>query len=68
MRTKILVVPVYQKHWLYHVWTESSAAEAAERPLHWTEGASILEKANLYGKELNFKVMNVKIGPPSQTL
>ncbi|GLC47190.1 hypothetical protein PLESTB_001622500 [Pleodorina starrii] len=56
MRAKILVVPVYQKHWLYHVWSETTAAEAAERPVHWTLGTSLHEKAALFGKELSYKV------------
>ncbi|GLI71157.1 hypothetical protein VaNZ11_016258 [Volvox africanus] len=57
MRAKVLVVPVYQKHWLYHVWLESTAEDAAaEHTTHWTNGKSLQEKASFLGKELSFKV------------
>ncbi|GIL54817.1 hypothetical protein Vafri_10503 [Volvox africanus] len=57
MRAKVLVVPVYQKHWLYHVWLESTAGDAAaEHPTNWTNGKSLQEKASFLGKELSYKV------------
>ncbi|GFR49757.1 hypothetical protein Agub_g11917 [Astrephomene gubernaculifera] len=57
MRAKVLVVPVYQKHWLYHVWSEHTAAEtAAQRSLHWSQGGSLQDKAVLFGKEVSNKI------------
>ncbi|KAG2424461.1 hypothetical protein HXX76_014513 [Chlamydomonas incerta] len=56
MKTKVLVVPVYQKHWLWFAYSEATAAEAAaERAVHWTQGASLPEKAKLLGKEISYK-------------
>ncbi|KAG2488071.1 hypothetical protein HYH03_013374 [Edaphochlamys debaryana] len=64
-RAKVLVVPVFQKTWLYHVWAESTPAEAAaaERgAAHWTQGSTLQEKASLLGKEIgaNFKAATQK--------
>ncbi|KAG2430989.1 hypothetical protein HYH02_013521 [Chlamydomonas schloesseri] len=59
MKTKVLVVPVYQKHWLWFTFSEATAAEAAaERAVHWTQGASLPEKAQLLGKEISYKFNN----------
>ncbi|PNW79548.1 hypothetical protein CHLRE_08g358557v5 [Chlamydomonas reinhardtii] len=56
MKTKVLVVPVYQKHWLWFTFSEATAAEAAaERAVHWTQGGSLPEKAQLLGKEISYK-------------
>ncbi|KXZ43407.1 hypothetical protein GPECTOR_91g561 [Gonium pectorale] len=55
-KVKVVVVPVYQKHWLYQAWIESPAAEASDRALHWTQGGSIQEKASLLGKEIGSKI------------
>ncbi|PNH05484.1 hypothetical protein TSOC_008254 [Tetrabaena socialis] len=56
MKAKVLVVPVYRGSWLYCTWTECQAQAATERALHWTQGASLQDKATLLGKELSTKI------------
>lgn len=72
MKTKVLVVPVYQKHWLWFTFSEATAAEAAaERAVHWTQGGSLPEKAQLLGKEISYKVRDATAwagsGPPGRS-
>ena len=58
MKTKVIVLPVYQKHWLWYGYGELSAADIAaqadKRP--WTQGATLQEKLALLGKEIGSKV------------
>ncbi len=55
MRAKVLVVPVYQKHWLYYTWGEASPSELSAELQPWTTGATLQEKATLLGKTINQK-------------
>lgn len=64
MKAKVVIIPIYQKHWLYHAWSEATAAEAAaERSLHWTQGTNIQEKASILQKEVGQKVDMLVFGP-----
>lgn len=57
MRVKVVVVPVYRKHWLYHAWTEAMPqASQAESTIDWRKGATLGDKVQLLKKNLDYKV------------
>ena len=50
MSVRVLVFPVFRKHWLFHAWHES--AETASSTLKdWRSGVNLEEKLQLIGQQ-----------------
>jgi hypothetical protein len=62
--TKVLVIPVFRRHWLYHAWQEGGAAQASSEALDWRNGKTAGEKLQLLGLQARQRVRGLvyKIG------
>ena len=53
---KVVVVPVYRKHWLYHAWAEAAPQASRQADsIDWRKGATLGDKVQLLRKEMGYK-------------
>ncbi len=58
MRVKVLVIPVYRRHWVYHAWVEQpkdAAFEALLAQPWWRAPGSLQDKLNVLTVQMNGK-------------
>jgi hypothetical protein len=60
LRVKVLVVPVYKRHWMYHAWLEgelaSGPAGLAEGDAWWRHGSTVQDKVQALTFRINQSV------------
>ncbi|KAJ9521118.1 hypothetical protein QJQ45_022869, partial [Haematococcus lacustris] len=58
MRVKVLVVPVYRRHWMFHAWVDGTGEQLASKgeAEWWKQGSTLQERASALGAHLNRKL------------
>mmetsp|Transcript_12753 Transcript_12753/g.27618 ORF Transcript_12753/g.27618 Transcript_12753/m.27618 type:complete len:347 (-) Transcript_12753:393-1433(-) len=54
--TKILVLPVYKRTWLFHTLRDEASSALAETEPDWTKGKNLIDKLSLASKQVNHKI------------
>lgn len=61
MRVKVLVLPVYRRHWMYHAWLETeflggAAKGKGEPEAWWRQGTTLQDKVQALSVRFNQSV------------
>ncbi|KAL0052141.1 hypothetical protein WJX82_008473 [Trebouxia sp. C0006] len=51
-QVRILSLPIFRRHWLYHAWQDPQAATAAKAVKNWRDGVNLEERTQLLSEKL----------------
>lgn len=62
VRSKVLVVPIFRRYWLWHSWCEQAAAGPSinQTATNWREGVGLEEKLQILGTQISRKAGTMK--------
>jgi hypothetical protein len=64
MRVKVLVLPVYKRHWMFHAWLEGELASGPggfkEGEAWWRHGSTVQDKVQALTFQVNQSVSGVE--------